>query len=129
MVHQLVVRESSGIAVIDFVGGLTGMPGVQAVRQRIWELTQAGRTRVVANLSDAGELDRSVVWELVSTHGSLVCRHGGLRLAALSDSARASISAPRLLCMFDVFEREVEAVASFARPGGAHASRSEFFVG
>jgi len=111
------LRESDGIAILDVFGKLTAGGGDEMLRDAVDTLVGSGRLRIVLNLSDIEFMDSAGVGELVASH-RMVSRFGGhLKIANAPHKVYSSLSMSKLLPIFEVFDNEEKAVASFAAEG------------
>jgi anti-sigma B factor antagonist len=108
------LRESAGVAILEVAGKLTAGDSEAMLREAVDTLVGTGRTKIVLNLSDVEFMDSAGVGEIVASY-RLVERFGGkLKIAQASKKVRSSLDVAKLLPLFEVFESEKEAVASFA---------------
>ena len=111
---KLDLREKKGVAILDVVGQVTSGGGDAMLQEAIDTLVASGMTRILVNLSKVDFMDSAGVGELVASH-RMVERFGGkLKVLSASPKVKSSLSTAKLLPIFEVFEDESEAVASFA---------------
>lgn len=112
IVHE---RQIGDVTLLELNGRLVFDDGDAVLRTCVNRLVGEGRVKLVVNLSNVTYVDSCGVGVLVGRFIS-VRRHGGdLKLLQLSPRSRHVMDICRLLNVFDVFESETEAVASFAR--------------
>lgn len=67
---------------------------------------------IVLNLAGVSFIDSSGLGELIASQISVKNKGGSLKLAELTDSLKELMSATRLLNVFDVYDREADAIKS-----------------
>jgi anti-sigma B factor antagonist len=107
------LRESDGVAILDLSGRLTTGVGDEMLREAVDALVGSGRTRILLNLSGLEFMDSAGLGELVASL-RLVERFGGkLKITNAPQRVASSLSLSRLLPVFEIFDDEKKAVASF----------------
>jgi anti-sigma B factor antagonist len=76
-------------------------------------LVEKGEKRVLLNLAEVSSIDSSGLGELVGGYTTLERNGGEMKLMHLTDSVAELMMITKLLTVFDVFENEEIAVASF----------------
>ncbi len=107
------VRQRDGVTVLDLKGKLTLGSGEQALRSTLQDALAAGATKVIINLKDVTTIDSTGVGELVGTYTTVTNRGAKLKLAALPPKLQDILTITQLITVFDVYDTEDEAVASF----------------
>jgi anti-sigma B factor antagonist len=107
-------RTYAGVTVLDVDGRLSietmsQMPLTVTVRR----LLQAGQTRIVLNLVAVPYVDTTGMSNIVEAYLATTRRGGALKLLHLGPRVRSVLSVTGLLAVFEVFESEADAVASF----------------
>ena len=83
-------------------------------------MVDGGEKKVLLNLANVTNIDSSGLGELVAGHATLEKNGGEMKLLHLTDRVAELMMITKLLTVFDVFENEEIAVASFDT-GGASA--------
>ncbi len=110
---QISERHVGDVVILDLNGKLILGESVDNLRDKINSVIQQGLRRVVVNLSDVTYMDSSGIGELVRSY-TTVTRHGGaLKLLGLTSRISDLLAITTLLTVFDVYDKEKEAVASF----------------
>jgi anti-sigma B factor antagonist len=110
---KLDLRENKGVTILDISGQVTAGGGDQMLQEAIDTLVASGRTRIVVNLSGVDFMDSAGIGELVASH-RMVERFGGkLKITRPHSRVENSLSTAKLLPLFEVFDDEAAAVASF----------------
>ncbi len=110
---QISERAVEGITILDMQGRFV-LDEVDLFRRRIEELIRQKRVRIVLNLKDITYIDSAGVGMMVGKYLS-VRRHGGdIKLLRLSPRSQRVMTITRLLTVFEAFDSEEQAIASFA---------------
>ena len=117
---QISVRESGDVAILDLQGRLATGEDCELLSNKLRELIDNGKSKLLLNLIKVAQIDSSGVSIIVKTHGSLKRRGGGLRLLGLGGHLLEVFKVLHLLEMIPSFEDETQALASF-RPLGSIA--------
>ncbi len=107
------VLKHGGVQVIKLRGDLKIGPAVDAFRQAFEELLASGDFRVLVDLQDVPMVDSSGIGILVRSLTSAKSRGGDLRLVNPSRFAVQTLKIVGLLKLFQVFNDEQAALASF----------------
>lgn len=108
------VQKRSEVQVIQLRGALRLGDGVDAFRRAVDGALSAGDVRLVVNLAEVPKVDSSGIGVLVKSMASAKQRGGSLRLVNPSEFALHTLRLVGVLGLFEVFETEDQAVASFA---------------
>ena len=82
-------------------------------RSRIADLLSADKPRLIINLEQVTQVDTSGLTALVTTHLTAAKRGGALKLVNPTGRIRELLGITRLDTLFEVFDSEDEAIASF----------------
>ncbi len=107
------VRKRSNVQVIQLRGPLRMGEAVDSFRQTIDETVGAGDNQLVVNLTEMPTIDSSGIGILVKAMASAKQRGGALKLVNPSKFAVQTLRLVGVLNLFEVFEDEEAAVASF----------------
>lgn len=111
---KIETRNVNGVTVLAPTGKLTIGVGDVALREAVHQALEAGSRNIVLNLEGVTTLDSSGVGELVSAY-TRVANHGGkLKLTTLPAKIQDILVITQLITVFEVYDNEQEAVASFA---------------
>jgi anti-anti-sigma factor len=111
-------REIGDVTVLDLSGRLVLDEGDTMVRKRVNELIAGNRLKIIANLHDVTYIDSCGLGVLVAKLVSVRNKGGDLRLLHLSPRTARVFSISKLENVFETFESEGDAVASFAESPG-----------
>ena len=113
MALSVASRESNGVTVLDLKGRITLGEGSVQVRDAIRGLVGKGRKSVLLNLGDVSYIDSSGLGELVGAYTSAKNQGAALKLLKLTQKVHDLLQLTKLYTVFDVYDDETQAVASF----------------
>jgi anti-sigma B factor antagonist len=111
---DIIGRKRSDVQMIELRGKLCLGQPVDELRQSIDESMGNGDTRFVLNLADVPTIDSSGIGLLVRTLASTKQRGGNLKLVQPSSFAVKTLRLVGVLNLFEVFDDDETAIASFA---------------
>jgi anti-sigma B factor antagonist len=106
-------RTSNGVTILDIHGKITIGEGSAEVRNTVRELLQAGKKNILLNMGDVSYVDSSGIGELVSSFTTVTNQGGQLKLLHLTKKLRELLAITKLLTVFDSFDHEGTAIASY----------------
>jgi anti-sigma B factor antagonist len=106
-------RLNGDVTILDMDGRVTIGEGSVALRNEIRRLVGDGRKKIVLNLGGIGYLDSSGIGEIVSSFTAVGKEGGTLKLLNLTQKIQDLLAITKLITVFEVFENEGDAVASF----------------
>ena len=110
---KIAVRQQEGVTIIEPKGKITIGVGDVALRDAVHEALEAGGRNILLNLADVTTIDSSGIGELVSGYTTVTNRGGKLKLLGLPPKVQDILQITQLVTVFEVFEDEAEAIASF----------------
>lgn len=110
---RIEARIVEGVLILDLRGKIRIGEETASIRNQIQALSQTGVQRILLNLANVSDIDSSGVGELASAYTSVRKRGGQLKLLHLTGRLRQILSVTKLLTVFDCYEDEKAAVASF----------------
>ena len=111
---EIAERSSGDVKVLDLHGKLTIGDGDELLKDKINSLVQQGHTKIVLNLGDVPYVDSAGLGQMVSSYRTVTRSGGSLRLLNLTARIREVLTITKLLTVFDTYESESEALASFS---------------
>jgi len=108
------VRKRSQVELIQLKGALKLGQAVDGLRKTIEELMGSGDTRLVLNLAEVPMVDSSGIGLLVRFLASAKQRGGNLKLVSPSKFTVQTLRLVGVLNLFEVFDNDDAAVASFS---------------
>lgn len=106
-------RQVGDVTVLDPKGKITIGVGDVALREAVHDALEAGKKNILVNLSGVTTMDSSGVGELVSAYTTVTNRGGKLKLNHLPPKVEDIMQITQLITVFETFEDEDEAIASF----------------
>jgi len=107
------LRLTEGIVVVDLAGRIQIGDSSVAVSQILHTLIEEGKRRVLLDMADVTFLDSTGLGTLVAGYATFEKSGGRLKLMNLSPKVAELLNITKLYIVFDVFDDEGEAVASF----------------
>jgi anti-sigma B factor antagonist len=108
-------RDVQGVIVMDLVGRLTSSDG-GLLAERVARLLTEGHTQFVLNLGQMNYMDSSGLGDVVSCYSKVRKAGGTVKLAQTTDRIKDLLAITRLVTVFENYDTEAEAVASFSVP-------------
>ena len=106
-------RQVGDVTIIEPKGKITIGAGDVALRNAIEEAAGGGRTKLLLDLQKVSKMDSSGLGELIAAHNTVTESGGKIRLMNLPPKLYGVLGATQIVSVFDVFDDEREAVASF----------------
>jgi anti-sigma B factor antagonist len=110
---KIPARHHMGVTILEPKGKITIGVGDVALRDAVHEAVEAGGVNILINLEDVTTIDSSGIGELVAAYTTVTNRDGNLRLMKLPPKVQDILQITQLYTVFDVFDNEEEAIASF----------------
>jgi anti-sigma B factor antagonist len=110
---KLNVRQVGDVTVIDATGRITLGEGSSVFRETIKDLVGKGNKKILLNLGDVSYIDSSGIGELVSGFTSVSNAGGQLKLLNLTKRIQDLLQITKLYTVFEVFDKESDALAKF----------------
>ncbi len=112
----LTERQVGDVTLLELTGRLVFDDGDMVLRRHVTGLIEQGRVKLVVDLSNVTYVDSCGVGVLVAKFVSVRRQGGDLKLLKLTPRSRHLMEICGLLNVFEIFDSETEAVASFATP-------------
>jgi anti-sigma B factor antagonist len=107
-------RQAGDITILDLDGKVTIGEGSVALRNAIRRLLGEGKNKILLNLGGVGYIDSSGIGELFSSYTAVNKEGGTLKLLNLTQKIQDLLAITKLLTVFDTFDSEADALASFS---------------
>jgi anti-sigma B factor antagonist len=107
------VRDVSGVRILDCEGKITIGSGDVELRRQIEDAVGEGHLNILVNLKGVTHIDSSGIGELVGCYTTIARKGGRMKLANLTQKINDILHVTQLITVFDVFDNEAEAIASF----------------
>ncbi|HEX8619633.1 MAG TPA: STAS domain-containing protein [Thermoanaerobaculia bacterium] len=106
-------RTVENVEIISLQGKITIGSGDTQLREVISTAVNSGKTNVLLDLSGVTTIDSSGIGELVGSYTTVTNRGGKLKLLHLPAKLNELLHVTQLITVFEVYDNEREAVASF----------------
>jgi len=110
---QIDERVVGEVTILDLKGKITLGEGDEALKDKINSLILQNRPRILLNLADVPYIDSAGLGEIVRTYTTVSRQGGQLKLVNLTKRITDLLSITKLLTVFETFDTEPEALASF----------------
>ena len=108
-------RRIEGVTVLDLRGRIRITGRTRGLHNSIRSLVEEGKTRILLNLSHVTHIDSSGLDELVASCVTAGNRGGEIKLLHLTEQMHEVITTANLSALFDIYNNEYDAIASFNR--------------
>jgi anti-sigma B factor antagonist len=105
-------RRVGDVTILDLKGRVR-IGGDTALHKSIRCLVEEGKTQILLNLAGVTHIDSRGLGELVSSHVTLSNKGGQIKLSHLTERLRDLMTITKLLTIFDIYDDEAKALASF----------------
>ena len=114
-------RKSGDVTIVDLSGKIALGESNRALHDAIKKLVEDGNKNLLLNLADVKVIDSSGLGELVAGYASAERNGGAMKMMNLSDRFIELIHITKLYTVFDIFDNEADALASFGSASEAAA--------
>ena len=111
---KIEMRTIGDIRILDCSGKITLGEGTMAVRNTVRDILKDNGKKILLNLANVNYIDSSGIGELVSTYTTVTNNGGQLKLLNLTKKINELLQITKLLTVFQVFDSESAAIASFS---------------
>jgi anti-sigma B factor antagonist len=109
-------RTIGDVTILDVQGTVTVGEQAERLRDKVRSVVQEGARRILVNMAGTSYLDSAGLGELIAAYTSAK-RHGGtLKLLNTTKRLTDLLVITKLATVFETFEDEAEAIASFGAP-------------
>ena len=106
-------KESEGVCILELEGTITIGEGDVAMRDAVLGSLEVGYKKILLNLARVSYMDSSGVGELLSCLTKVREKNGQFKLLNISTKIKNLLHIAQILSVFEYFNDEVQAVASF----------------
>ena len=110
---EIVERTVGDITILDLKGKLTIGDGAELLRDKVTGIVSQGRSKVLLNLAGVPYMDSGGLGELVRCSMAARRANGAVKLVSLTSRITDLLTITKLVTVFDTFDTEREALASF----------------
>jgi anti-sigma B factor antagonist len=111
---NIIERTLNDVIVLDLEGNLALESNAQ-FRKHVTDIIDAGARKLIVNMARVKYMDSSGMGELISCYTTLQRVSGRIKLLHLSDRLKYLLVITKLTSVFETFDSEPAAIASFAR--------------
>ena len=115
MALKMTSREVDCVTVIAMDGRIVLGEESNALREKVKALVAEGKKKVVMNMDNVTFIDSAGLGTLVAAHHSAKGQGASLRLCHLGTKFQEVLQITKLMTIFEVYNTEAEAVASFSK--------------
>ena len=106
-------RTKSDVTLLDLKGKILIGDGIDELREAINTAIKVKETKLLLNFKDVPYLDSTGLGEVVRSYTSVKKEGGVVKIVNLTQKVRDLLSVTKLITVFETFEDEDKAVASF----------------
>ncbi|HQZ38619.1 MAG TPA: STAS domain-containing protein [Vicinamibacterales bacterium] len=110
---ELSRRDVGPVTVLDLLGRLTSTDSSGRLKEKVASLVFDDRKQIVLNLQNLAYMDSAGLGEMVACYSTATKSGGKVRLANTTGKIKELLTITKLLTVFDAYDSEAEAVASF----------------
>lgn len=101
------------VTIVDLDGKLVIGEGDVRLREKISELLDSGVKKLLINMQQVNRMDSSGLGELVRTKDTAAAHEATIKLLHVEDKVQEVLEMTHLIGVFETFDDETEALASF----------------
>lgn len=109
-------RLVQDVMLIRITGRVTLNEGAGPFGDRLRQLVEQGRTRLVIDFGDVPYIDSTALGALLVTRASTARRGGAVKLLHVHGHVRELLEVTQLTHVFEMFDSDTQALASFEPP-------------
>jgi anti-sigma B factor antagonist len=110
------MRHVGDVRILDCSGKIKLGEGTISIRKVIGDALESGMNKILLNLEEVSYIDSSGIGGLISAYAAVLNGGGQLKLLHLTKRVRELLAITKLLTIFEVFDDEETALASFGKP-------------
>ncbi len=111
---KMTESESAGVVILELSGKIMGGPDATLLNDKLHELIEAGKTKIVANLKGVNWMNSSGLGILIGGLTTMRNSGGDLKLADITDRIQSLLMITKLLTVFESFDTIDQAIESFS---------------
>ena len=106
-------REQNGVVILEPKGKIMGGPDAGVVRERLHQLVDEGKKKVVVDLSGVSWMNSSGLGILIGGLTTMRNNDGDLKLANTTEKVHNQLMVTKLISIFESYDTVDDAVASY----------------
>jgi anti-sigma B factor antagonist len=112
---KLTNYEKGGVVIVNVNGRLTLGDGTSSLRSNVRMLIDGGFRQILLNMAGVDYIDSSGLGELVAAYTTAAAAAGEMKLLNLAKRTHDLLKITKLYTVFEIFEDEASAIASFQK--------------
>ena len=121
-------RHIDDVTILDLKGRERIRGAAIRLHESIRCLAGEGKIQILLDLAWVQHIDSGALGELISSHVTLTDKGGALKLMHMTQSVHQLMSITKLLTVFDVYDDEPKALASFVGEAVKIIEHQPFFM-
>jgi anti-sigma B factor antagonist len=111
---QIDQKQAGDVAVLAINGDITLNAGSDVLlKDKVQSLLQQGQRKLVLDLGNVSYVDSAGLGQLVQIHATAKSKGGSMRLVNVTKRLKDLLVVTKLVTVFDSYDSEAEALASF----------------
>lgn len=110
---QVKKRSAEGVEVLELSGKITIGEGEAELRREVQSLIDGGQRKILVSLEKVGFMDSAGLGELVACYKRATEKGGTIKILRPSGKVADLLSLTKITEIFEIFDDEGEAIASF----------------
>lgn len=106
-------RKKGDVLILDLKGKILIGEGIEELREAINTAVKEKESKLLLNFADVPYLDSTGLGEVVRAYTSVKKEGGVVKIINLTNKVRDLLSVTKLITVFETFEEEDKAIASF----------------
>lgn len=106
-------KEQNGVVVLELAGKIMGGPDATLLNEKLHELIDKGKSKVVADLAKVSWMNSSGLGILIGGLTTMRNNNGDLKLSNVTERIQSLLIITKLITVFETFNSTDEAVNSF----------------
>jgi anti-sigma B factor antagonist len=106
-------KEIDNVVVLELSGKVMGGPDANLLSEKLHELVDQKKTKVIADLSKVSWMNSSGLGILIGGLTTMRNNNGDLKLVNVTDRIKSLLIITKLITIFETFDTVDDAVASF----------------
>jgi anti-sigma B factor antagonist len=110
---KIAKRKKGDVLILDLEGKILIGEGIEELREAINNAIKEKETRLLLNFAQVPYLDSTGLGEVVRSYTSVKKEGGTVKIVNLTNKVHDLLSVTKLITVFETFEDEEKAIASF----------------
>jgi len=119
---KVTIQEVDGVSVVGLNGRIVLGEESGAMREAVKGLIAAGKKKIVLDMSNVTYIDSAGLGLLVASYVSAKTQGTSIKLCALGHKFHEVLQITRLLTIFEVYDTQAAAIASFLESNASTAT-------